>query len=118
MKLNSTSTAIYSLIGFLVSTILTSYPIEFWRKAPYVFGNILGLYLFFNINLCPGPSSDFLSLQDTSSKGLSGRLQAVTWAFYLFSFASTYVINSLLGRRVGHLLSIIMRSAFFIGICA
>lgn len=118
-NLNSTSTAIYSAVGFLIFAILTSYPVEFWRKTPYMFGNLLGIYLFFNIALCPNPSSGNKSLPDTSSKGLTGKsaLQIMTYFFYAFCFASTYVINSLLGRRTGQLLSIILRSVFFLVIC-
>jgi hypothetical protein len=52
-SLNPTQTIVYAVVGTVVFMAMTSYPIEFWRKLPYVFANIMGIYLFHSILLCP-----------------------------------------------------------------
>jgi hypothetical protein len=60
--LNPVSTTVISILGTFIFIALSVYPIEFWRKTPYMFGNILGVYLFFNLALCPCESNSFKSL--------------------------------------------------------
>lgn len=45
-QVNFTSSWIYLVIGFIVFSILTVYPIEFWRKLPFKLSMILSVYLF------------------------------------------------------------------------
>lgn len=54
---NPNATAFLVLTGFLFFSLLTSYPFEFWRKTPYMFANILAVYMFHNIMLCPNEKS-------------------------------------------------------------
>jgi len=52
-ELNPVSSWVFFAIGIILFIILTSHPIEFWRKTPYMFGNLMGVYIFQNIFLCP-----------------------------------------------------------------
>lgn len=111
------STIVFFAVSLLVFIGLTSHPIEFWRKTPYMFGNIMGIYLFHNILLCPRASNSKLSLALLTENTLfdSMGLTIVAYTYLTFSFiASLIVLNALLGRRTGHFLSIILRTLFYI----
>lgn len=47
-----------------------------------------------------------------------GPLQIVIYTYLVLNFMVIFVVNTLLGRRTGHLLSIIIRTVFFLAIVA
>ncbi len=49
----------FIICAFLVFSILTSYPLEFWRKTPFMFSLILAIYEFHVIMLCPNSNNDY-----------------------------------------------------------
>ena len=114
--LNYASSWVIFLLGYLLFGVLTAYPVEFWRKTPYLFGNLFAIYLFHNILLCPCASNSLsaaLSPSLISPISKDSYLLAAGYSFIVISFASTYVVNNLLGRRTGHCLSFVLRSIFF-----
>ncbi len=116
--MNSDASLGYFLVGTFFFALLTSYPIEFWRKTPYLFGNTLAFYLFFNVCLCPDQQNSFkaLSLHEEDLNLLPQRA-FLAYSFIVFSLCQTYVVNSLLGRRTGHCLTLLLRLCFFLVIC-
>ena len=113
LSLNSTNTAIYAIAGFLLFGCLTCYPIEFWRKTPYMMGNIISIYLFHSMLLCPNP----YGLGEPNSSYANSWMRAVVYVFLGFQYFQIYVISNLLGRRTGHVLSLILRTIVFSMIC-
>lgn len=103
------------VIGILVFVGLTSYPIEFWRKTPFMFGNLLGYFLFHELNLSPSEANCFMALQKTS---LTGPLHLISYSYLVLNLMVIFVVNTLLGRRTGHLLSILLRTIYFLLITA
>ena len=59
---NSLSTTIIALVWFAIFTVVSSEPIEFWKKIPYFIPTLLSIYLFKNIMLCPCAENDFRSI--------------------------------------------------------
>ena len=58
-KSNSLSTAVITLLCFLLFSIASWPPIELWHKTPYFIPTLLSLYLFENILLCPCEANDW-----------------------------------------------------------
>ena len=94
---------IYLFIGFAVFGILTAYPFEFWRKTPYMFANLLSVYLFHNIMLCPNSENGYRSALAPyiNSKDLNDDrfLAAIAYIYLFFSFVK-YFINNILGFNI------------------
>jgi hypothetical protein len=112
-SLNTTNTTIYAIVGTILFGCLTSYPIEFWRKTPYMLGNILAIYLFHSMLLCPNPKG----LGELKSSDPNSWRSAIIYVFLAFQYFQIYVISNLLGRRTGHILSLILRTVVFVMIC-
>ena len=59
---NSLSSAMISLGTFLVFSVLSSYPIDFWKKTSYFVPTLLAIYLFDNILLCPTSENNYRTI--------------------------------------------------------
>ena len=101
-------------LGFGSFLLLTAYPIEFWRKTPYLFANLLAIYIFHASML--SPSAQVRGLRREMRREMSGNLKAIVMILLVTNLASNYVISNLMGRRTGHLLTAIIRSLTFIAI--
>ncbi|TNV85452.1 hypothetical protein FGO68_gene4190 [Halteria grandinella] len=104
-------------IGTIIFIGLTSYPIEFWRKTLFMFGTLLGYMLFRQLNLSPSEGNGQKKIEIGTLIG-KGPLQLVVYTYLVLNFMVIFVVNTLLGRRTGHLLSIIIRTVFFLAIVA
>ena len=115
--LNFSVTVIYSCIGYFLFALFTSYPMEFYSKAPYYFASILAVYLFQNIMLCPTPGNQYASVPYVSIKSATdiAHVNQVVCAVGLlfWSCPVIWLVNNLLGKRTGNFLSFILRSVFF-----
>jgi hypothetical protein len=76
-------------------------------------GNILAIYLFHSMLLCPNPKG----LGELKSSDHNSWRSAVIYVFLAFQYFQIYVISNLLGRRTGHILSLILRTIVFVMIC-
>ena len=117
-SLNFTVTMIYLCIGYFCFALFTSYPMEFYSKAPYYFASILAVYLFQNIMLCPTPGNEYASLPyvdiKTEATDIAYVNQIVCSVGLLFwSCPVIWLVNNLLGKRTGNFLSFLLRSVFF-----
>jgi hypothetical protein len=101
-------------LGFGSFLVLTAYPIEFWRKTPYLFANLFAIYIFHASML--SPSAQVRGLRREMRNEMSGNLKAIVMIMLATNLASNYVISNLMGRRTGHLLTAIIRSLTFIAI--
>jgi len=106
--------ALLMTLGFGSFLLLTAYPIEFWRKTPYLFANLLAIYIFHASML--SPSAQVRSLKREVRSEINGNLKAIVVILLVTNMASNYVISNLMGRRTGHLLTAIIRSLTFIAI--
>lgn len=91
-NLNLGTSIIYLSVGFVIFSILTAYPFEFWRKTPYLFGNILAIYLFQNIMLCPNEGNGYASCLDPENNPVTlysySYLALFVYIFLFFSFVN------------------------------
>jgi hypothetical protein len=60
------------ILGTLIFIILTTYPIEFWRKTPFLFGSLQGFFLHESLNLSPNQVNQWKALPVASLAGKSG----------------------------------------------
>ena len=58
-QLNFASTLIICVAVYIIYSVVSWHPIEFWHKLPYFVPNLLALYLFNNILLCPNESNNY-----------------------------------------------------------
>mmetsp|Transcript_31916 Transcript_31916/g.42252 ORF Transcript_31916/g.42252 Transcript_31916/m.42252 type:complete len:151 (+) Transcript_31916:998-1450(+) len=113
---NSLSTTLITLGTFLVFSVLSCHPVDFWKKTSYFAPSLLALYLFNNMLLCPCAGNDFkgvLSPKVLGSAAISGAQTAISIGLLVFSFGTTWIVNTLLGNRTASLLSYILRTFFF-----
>ena len=82
LDLNRTNTALYAAVGSLIFIVLTSYPVEFWRKTPYMLGNILSIYLFHSILLCPNR----YGLVESNSLNQTGWMTATIYTYLVMQY--------------------------------
>ena len=106
--------AVLITVGFAAFLVLTAYPIEFWRKTPYLFANLLAIYIFHASML--SPSAQVRGLRREMKGEISGNLKAIVVILLVTNMASNYVISNLMGRRTGHLLTAIIRTLTFAAI--
>ena len=114
---NTLSTTVMTLVTFLVFTIISVYPIEFWKKTPYFVPTLLSIYLFDNILLCPSAENSFRSVpspKELSSDKFTVSQSAIVIALLMFSYGTTWIVNTLLGNRTASLLTYILRVFFFV----
>lgn len=106
-----------TIITFAVFTVLSVYPVDFWKKTAYFVPSLLALYLFDNILLCPTSGNQFRSIpspKELSSASISASQSAISIALLVFSYGTTWIVNTLLGNRTASLLSYILRVFFFV----
>lgn len=121
--LNPTQTALIATLGTLLFGVLTAYPIEFWRKTPYTFANIMAVYIFHSMLKCPkkGEGQGYGLEENSEIIGVvpnNGWIEACIILYLVFQYFEIYVIANLLGRRTGHTMSIILRTIVYIGVTA
>ena len=58
-----------TLITFAVYTIISIYPVDFWKKSAYFVPTLLALYIFDNILLCPTSDNQFRSIPSPKELG-------------------------------------------------
>ena len=56
------STMVIALVAFILFSLTSMHPVEFWHKTPYFVPTILALYLFDNIMLCPSAANNYRSV--------------------------------------------------------
>ncbi len=100
-------------LGFASFVLLTAYPIEFWRKTPYLFANLFAIYIFHASMF--SPSAQARGLREAKAE-MGGKLKAIVVILLVTNLASNYVISNLMGRRTGHLLTAVIRSLTFMAI--
>jgi hypothetical protein len=120
--LNPAQTVLIATLGTLLFGALTAYPIEFWRKTPYTFANIMAVYIFHSMLKCPkeGEGQGY-GLEDSSQMiglPINGWIEACIILYLVFQYFEIYVIANLLGRRTGHTMSLILRTFVYIGVTA
>ena len=113
-SLNFASTMVIGIFCYIIFSITSWHPIEFWQKTPYFVPTLLAVYLFENIMLCPSETNNFMSVvapRDDPPK--NGSQRALAASIIIFSYGCTWIVNNLLGNRTGQLLSFILRTIFF-----
>ena len=91
-ELNYNLTIAFALLGYFLFAILSTYPVEFWRKTPYLLSTVLSVYIFHLITLCPGSSekgSTYALLKpEPYHEGINGDswLAATAFSFVIVQF--------------------------------
>lgn len=101
-SLNKTMFIVVIVISYIIFALLTSYPIEFWRKTPNLFAWILSIYLFQVTMLCPNTKNNYKSVLDPIENlitvGGNAYFVLTAIAFMAFNFVNYDTLNHLIIR--------------------
>jgi hypothetical protein len=99
--------------SFFVMSVL-QFPFDFWQKTTYFLPTIASVWVFQDMMLCPNSKNDYKGVYDPTYLGKVTANQAIlSSSFLIFSLGIIWIVNNLLGRRTGAVLSIVLRAVYF-----
>lgn len=105
---------VFLILGAFVTFSVLSYPFDFWQKTTYFLPTITAVWIFQDMLLCPNSKNNFQGVYDPNLLGSVTANQAVlSSSFLIFSLGITWIVNNLLARRTGAVLSFVLRAVYF-----
>jgi hypothetical protein len=99
--------------SFFVMSVL-QFPFDFWQKTTYFLPTIASVWVFQDMMLCPNSKNDYKGVYDpTYLEKVTANQAILSSSFLIFSLGIIWIVNNLLGRRTGAVLSIVLRAVYF-----